>query len=609
MMHRAALSARNSSRRSASSGTWKGLALLLCLLCQREALRSPQTAQASNRSCDSQVIPHFTDITQKAGIDFQHASDPVKRYIPESMSGGVLLLDYDGDGWLDIYFTNAPTITMIREGKKARGALYRNNHDGTFTDVTDTAGVAYPCSAMGGAVGDFNNDGWPDIYITCLNGGVLYRNNGNGTFTDVTAQSGASNGRWSTGAAFADYDGDGLLDLAVASYVGFDLAHPPEPGSATTCTYRGVSVQCGPHGLPGARDSLFHNLGAGKFADVAASMGMRDQGSYYGLGALWGDFDGSGRPSLFIANDSTPNYLYRNNGHGAFTEMALAAGVAFDRNGKEQANMGVTAGDYLHTGRESLYSTTFSDEVKPLYRNDGDWSFTEVATESGLNGPSLPLLGWGTAFADFNNDGWLDLLSVYGHVYPQVDAIPGSGGYREPKLLSINRGDGLFCDASARAGTVFAEPSAARGLAVGDLFNDGQLDAVIENVDGAPNVLRNHGVQGAHWVEFELAGVASNRSAIGAEVTIHAGGVAQTTEIRSGGSYLSQNDLRAHFGLGSATFVDTLTLRWPSGRRDTLSHLAADRIYAVLEGSGIVDRSRLHPSPKLPQGARSATLP
>ncbi len=572
----------------------RAIALVCVLLVQQTA--APQSSKAgAAKACGSLAVPRFTDITEKAGIRFQHASDSMKRYIPESMSGGVLLLDFDGDGWMDIYFTNTPTLAMMQRGERARSALYRNNHDGTFTDVTEKAGIEYPCAAMGGAVGDFNNDGWPDLYITCLTGGVLYRNNGDGTFTDVTAKSGVSTGRWSTGAAFADYDGDGLLDLAVASYVTLDLAHLPEPGSATTCSYRSVAVQCGPHGLKGARDSLFHNRGSEHFDDASVAMGITGQATYYGLGLLWADFDGSGRPSLFIADDSTPNLLYRNRGHGAFTETALEAGVAFDRDGKEQANMGVTAGDYLHTGRQSLRTTTFSDEVKPLYRNDGDWAFSEVASTSGLNGASEPLLGWGTAFADFNNDGWLDLLTVYGHVYPQVDAIPSSAGYREPKILSMNQGDGAFCDGSQQAGPAITGRSAARGLAVGDLFNDGAVDAVIENIDGTPSVLRNEGVRGTHWIEFELAGTQSNRSAIGAEITVHTGSATQTAEIRSGGSYLSQNDLRAHFGLGNATAVDEVEIRWPSGHHEMVAHLATDRIYAVLEGHGMVDRSRLYP--------------
>jgi hypothetical protein len=572
--------------------------LVVCILLfvGRTSISQSHGSGSDTGQCTSRTVPQFIDVTARSGIRFQHTSDPVKKYIPESMGGGVLLLDFDRDGWLDIYFTNAPTVAMTKKGIAARSALYRNNHDGTFTDVTDKAGVAFPCAAMGGAVGDFDNDGWPDMYITCLGGNVLYRNNGDGTFTDVAWRAGVREGRWSTGAAFADYDQDGYLDLMVANYVDLDLQHLAEPGSASTCTYRGAAVQCGPHGMKGSGDSLFHNKGDGTFAEVSEQMGVSDRAGYYGLGVLWADFDGSGHPSLFVANDSTPNYLYRNQGHGPFSETGLPAGVAFNADGKEQANMGVTAGDYLHNGRQSLFVTTFSDEEKPLYLNEGNWAFKEVAAESGLGTASLPLLGWGTAFADLDNDGWLDLITVYGHVYPQVDSLPASAGFFQPKTLYLNQQHGSFCDASAFAGQAFSSKSSARGLAVGDLFNDGRLDAVIENLDGAPMVLRNQGVPGTHWIEFELVGTTSNRSAIGAELTLRAGGMVQSQEIRSGGSYLSQSDMRAHFGLAAALSADQLVVRWPSGQIDTLNQLAGDRIYSVLEGSGVVDRIRLAPA-------------
>jgi hypothetical protein len=544
----------------------------------------------AHTQCSAGAIPQFDDVTHQAGIHFKHISDPTKRYISESMGGGVLVVDYDQDGWPDLYFTNAPSMAMMLRGEKAKSALYHNNRDGTFTDVTEKSGVAFPCAAMGGAVGDYNNDGWPDMIITCLKGSVLYRNNGDGTFTDVSSKTPFDNGRWTTGAAFADYDHDGYLDLAIAGYVQLDLNHLPQPGSATTCMYREIPVQCGPHGLKGGQDALYHNDVGRDFTDESHKSGVEDSNHYYGLGVLWGDFDGTRRDSLFIANDSTANYLYQNLGRGKFAEVGLDAGVAVNGDGKEQANMGVTAGDYLHTGRESLYVTTFSDEVKSLYRNDGNLQFTEVAGKSGLANGSLPLLGWGTVLADFDNDGWLDLFSVYGHVYPQVDRIDGSAGYREAKTLSINNRDGSFCEASALAGPALKQLTAARGLAAADLFNDGNLDAIIENLDGEPLILRNRGIPGRHWIEFELAGTQSNRSAIGAELMLKAGGMTQTQEIRSGGSYLSQSDLRAHFGIGEATYIDELEIHWPSGRIDKLHHLNVDHIFSVLEGSGVIDR-------------------
>ena len=571
--------------------------LLLCLF----ATTLPVTLHAGGSSpagsrCSARPIPQLEDITARAGIRFQHATDATKSYIPDSMGGGVLLIDYDRDGWLDVYFTNAPSVAMMLGGQRAKSALYRNNHDGTFTDVTDSAGVGFPCAAMGGAVGDFNNDGWPDMYITCFSGNVLFRNNGDGTFTNVAKQGGVVDGAWSTGAAFADYDHDGFLDLMVTNYVDLDLLHLPQPGSSRTCTYRSVPVQCGPHGLKGGKDVLFHNQGDGKFSDVSEKSGVSDQTAYYGLGVLWGDFDGSGLPSLFVANDSTPNYLYRNLGHGHFEEIALVAGVSLDTEGKEEANMGVTAGDYLHTGLQSIYTTTFSGEVKPLFRNDGKFEFNDVAVTSGLASASRDLLGWGTSFADFDNDGWLDLMTVYGHVYPQVDTMPGAAGYREPKTLFLNGRDGTFCNASQLTGDALQQPAAARGLAVGDLFNDGNVDAVVEDIDGLPLILRNHGSGGMHWISLELAGTTSNRSAIGTELKLTAGGVMQTEEVRSGGSYLSQSDLRVHFGLGSAKLIDELQIRWPSGKIETVHQLDADRFYSILEGSGVVQRNRIVPT-------------
>ena len=541
-------------------------------------------------------------MTQRAGIHFRHVFAPEQKYIVESMSGGVLLLDYDRDGWPDIYFTNAPTVEMALRGQKTSGALYHNNHDGTFTDVTEKAGVATPCFAMGGAVGDYNNDGWPDIYITCWGGNVLYRNNGDGTFTDVTAKAGVADGRWSTGAAFGDYDGDGFVDLMVANYVDLHLDKLPQFGSGPTCNYKGIEVQCGPRGLKGAGDSLFHNNGDGTFTDVSKAAGVDDPNGYYGLGVVWADFNNTGRPDIYVANDSTPNYLYRNQGKGKFAEIGLESGTALTADGNEQASMGVTVGDYLHTGRPSIYITNFSDDYDTLYRNDGNWNFEDVSYQSGVALPSFPWVKWGDAFVDLDNDGWLDLIAVSGHVYPQVDTLPPGSRYRQPKLLHFNQKDGTFCDASDQGGAALLEPRVSRGLAVGDLFNDGNMDVVVEDLDGSPMILKNHGIAGRHWVSFELAGTKSNRLAIGARLKILAGGMTQSEEIHSGGSYLSQNDLRVHFGLGSATKIDRVEIRWPSGTVDILKDLDADKYYSVLEGRGIVPSADV--GPVAPRNAR-----
>ena len=565
---------------------------------------SSSTADPKAFVCKGRPIPQLDDVTAKTGVNFRHISDPEKKYIVESMSAGVLLIDYDRDGWLDIYFTNSPTVNMAINGQKSRSALYHNNHDGTFTDVTDKAGVAFPCFAFGGAVGDYNNDGWPDMYITCLGGNVLYRNNGDGTFTDVTKQAGVADGRWSTGAAFGDYDNDGFVDLAVANYVDFHLDDLPKFGSSPTCTYRGIAVQCGPRGLKGAGDSLFHNNGDGTFSNVTKQAGVEDARGFYGMGLVWADFNNTGRPDIYIANDSTPNYLYKNEGNGKFTEIGLESGTAVNEDGSEQGSMGIAIGDYNHTGRQSMLITNFANEYNTLYRNDGDWNFQDATYKSGLAVPSLPGVKWGTAFADLDNDGWIDLLVVAGHVYPQVDQLPAQGGYREPRSLSMNLGNEKFCDASQQAGPALMEKRVSRGLAVGDLFNSGNLDVVINDLDGPPSILRNRGIPGRHWVSFELAGTKSNRMGIGAKLKVVAGGMTQTDELHSGGSYLSQNDMRMHFGLGSAAKIDSLEIRWPSGKIDTIKDLEVDKFYSILEGKGVVDPKELKPKAAAPPPAK-----
>jgi enediyne biosynthesis protein E4 len=546
-------------------------------------------------ACKNRPVPQLEDVTEKAGIRFRHSYSAEKKYIPESMSGGVLLLDYDRDGWLDIYFTNAPTVDMALKRQPARGALYHNNHDGTFTDVTDKAGIATPCWANGGAVGDYNNDGWPDIYITCLGANVLYRNNGDGTFTDVTAQAGVGDVRNSTGAAFGDYDNDGSVDLMVTNYVDFHLQSLPGFGKLPICTYRGLDVQCGPRGLKGAGDTLYHNNGDGTFTDVSKAAGVDDLNGYFGLGVVWVDFNNTGRQDIFVANDATPNYLYKNEGNGKFREIGLESGTAVSEDGVEQACMGVAIGDYNHTGRPSIYVTNFADEYDTLYRNNGAWEFDDVSYKSGVGLPSMPYVKWGDTFFDVDNDGWLDLIAVSGHVYPQVASLPSGAGYRQPGLLQLNQGDGTFCDASTQAGPALTQRRVSRGLAVGDLFNDGQLDVVVEDIDGAPVILRNHGIPGHHWVSFELAGTKSNRLALGARVKLTAGGMTQSADVRSGGSYLSQSDVRVHFGLAAATKIDSVEIRWPSGATEVLRNLPADQFYSVLEGKGVVPADAIRP--------------
>ena len=549
----------------------------------------PSTSVGYPANPAEQSYPELVDITASTKIDFTHFSSPEQKYIVESMSGGVALIDYDRDGWPDIYFTNAQNVAMAREGKPARSALYHNNHDGTFTDVTDKAGVGYPCWAQGAVVGDYNNDGWPDLLVTCLSGVVLYRNNGDGTFTDVTKSAGLSGDKlWATGAAFGDYDGDGWPDLFVAHYVDIHLDAMAEFGSASTCKYLGIDVQCGPRGLKGSPDSLYHNDRNGTFTDVSSRAGVADPGRRFSLGAVWSDFDNDGKLDLFVANDSEPNYLYRGDGKGRFEDAALTSGVAYSEDGKEQANMGVAVGDYLHTGRMSVAVSHFDNEYTTLYRNDGAMNFKEVSQASGVLKATTGYVQWGDAFVDFDNSGWEDLFIVSGHVYPQVDSVHQGLSYREPMVLLRNSHDGTFKDISKEAGVEIQVPRVSRGLAIGDLFNDGKVEAVVENLVGQPVILRPIGGAPHHWISFQLEGVRSNRLALNARIRLRAGELVQMGEVLSGGSYLSQNDLRIHFGLGSHELVDRAEVLWPNGSVETLTGLAVDRFYRIREGVGVV---------------------
>ena len=567
----------------------------MCFSQSAQAVKAPPTSGAAPQpSAATQLV----DITARTGIHFDHMSTPDARYIVESMSGGVALIDYDQDGYPDVYFTNAASVEMGLAGKKAKSALYRNNHDGTFTDVTDKAGVGYPCWAMGATVGDYNNDGRPDLLVTCFGGVVLYRNNSNGTFTDVTKQAGLSgdNG-WATGASFGDYDGDGWPDLFVAHYVDFHLNDLPTFGSKKTCQYHDVPVQCGPRGLKGTSDNLYHNRGDSTFEDVSKQAGVDDARGFFGLTAVWAHLGGDGPPNLFVANDGEPNFLYVNDGHGHFTDVAYPSGVAVNQDGTEQANMGVALGDYMHTARFSIAISHFSEEYATLYRNDGEMNFTDVSYSSGIARGTTPYVGWGDAFIDLNNSGWLDFILVNGHVYPQVGASGTGTVYREPKLVYSNQHDGTFRDVSKVSGPAVLIPQVSRGLAVGDLFNDGHLEIVIENLEGGPMILRAEADAQNHWISLELRGTKRNLLALNTRVRVTGAELIQEDEVRSGGSYLSQNDMRLHFGLGKHSRVDKVEVTWSSGAKETLANLSADRFYVVQEGKGVVSA---HPSATSP---------
>ena len=579
-----------------------GIAILrVCLPAQNAGRAVSPERKAGQSGAEPQVVvPELVDITASTRIRFKHLASPDKKYIVESMSGGVALIDYDRDGWPDIYFTNAPDVDMQLAGKKARSALFHNDHNGTFTDVTDKAGVGHPCWANGAVVGDYNNDGWPDLLVTCFGGLVLYDNNGGGTFTDVTKKAGlAGDTFWAMGAAFGDYDGDGLQDLFVSHYAAYDLHDLPAFGSMVNCQYYGIKVQCGPAGLKGSPDNLYHNNGDGTFSDVSKQAGVDDPEKLLGLTAVWSDLNSDGKIELFVANDGARNYLYQLDGKGHFAEIGYAAGVALDENGKALANMGVALGDYLHTGRFAIAITHFSEQYLQFLRNDGDLSFTDVSNVSRIARSTIHYVGWGDAFFDIDNDGWLDLIAVNGHVYPQIDQANIGVYFREPSLLFLNQRDGTFRDASDQP--ALKVPRVGRGLAIGDLFNDGVQEVVIEDLEGEPTILRPKGGPRNHWISFELAGTKSNKLALNARVKVITRDFAQTDEVRSGGSYLSQSDLRLHFGLGDHHQADKVEISWPSGGSETLTNLEANRFYCVKEGAGVVPCASVRPTATPPR--------
>ena len=524
----------------------------------------------------------YRDITRAAGITFQHHAAPEKKYIVESMSGGVALFDYDNDGRLDIYFVDSLTVDSANRPEAARSALYRNLGGLKFEDVTDRAGVGRAGWGMGVCTGDVDGDGWEDLYVTALGGNHLYRNNRDGTFADVTEAAGVRGSGWSTGCGFADYDRDGRLDLFVSRYVKVDLARLPEFGKDKTCEYRGIAVQCGPRGLQGDSDFLFHNDGGGRFTDVSVKAGVSDPKGYFGLGIAWLDTNADGWPDLYVGNDSNANFLYLNQKDGTFKDAAFPQGVAVSEDGAEQGSMGIAVGDYDHSGRFSLFVTNFAEEYNALYRNDGD-HFSDMSFRSRTAAVSLPYVGWGNAFFDYDNDTWLDLIAVNGHVYPQLDRVRmgASAGYRQRKLLYHNRGDGTFDEVAARYGQAFMEERVSRGLAVGDIDNDGGLDLVINDLDGGPQILHNELAGRAHWLIVTLHGKAPNTSAIGAVVTVRTGSTTQRSLVQSGTSYLSQDDMRRHFGLGSAERVDRIDVTWSDGTTSHLEGVQADRIIDV----------------------------
>lgn len=534
----------------------------------------------------------FADVTKAAGINFVHESAKEKRYIVESMSGGAAMFDFDGDGRLDIYLLNSYSVEAAL-AKKPRPAavLYRNLGNGKFEEVAAKAGVADPGWSVGVSVADFDNDGWDDLYVTCFGPNKLYRNLGNGKFEDVTAKAKVSDTRFSTGSAWGDYDRDGDLDLFVTNYVEFSLDKLPQFGKGETCRYRNVEVQCGPRGLPGAGDTLYRNNGDGTFTDVSKQAKVEDAAGHYGLGVVWTDFDDDGWLDIFVANDTVPNFAYRNNRDGTFTETAFSMGIAVDENGNEQACMGITVGDYDRDGRLDLAVSNFSEDYNTIYHKNADGTFTDVTRTTKTVEAALPFVGWGMKFFDADHDGWLDLFVANGHVYPQVEGAYPGGQYKQRKLLYRNLRNGMFAEIAAEASSALLERRVSRGVAFGDYDEDGAVDVIVNELDGAPMLLRNElmkaaGKDYANWVQLKLVGVKSNRNAVGAKVKLTAGSLTQVDEVRSGDSYLSHSDWRLHFGLGTARAIEQVEIQWPNGGVEKLKGLPINQMLTITEGKG-----------------------
>jgi len=531
----------------------------------------------------------FVNVAREAGLRAKtiFGGEKRNRYLIETTGCGVAFFDYDGDGWLDLFFVNGTRFeTKFAAGQEPVNRLYKNNRDGTFTDVTLKSGLARSGWGQGCCVGDYDNDGRDDLFVTYWGDCALYRNNGDGTFTDVSVKAGVTTGggkrsRWNTGCAFLDYNRDGWLDLFVANYIDFDVKTVPVPEGGT-CRYKGLPVACGPPGLDGGKNLLFRNNGDGTFTDVSERAGIWNTPGTYGLGVLVADFDNDGWPDIYVANDSSSSALYRNNHNGTFTEIAIEAGVAFSPDGKPQAGMGVAAADYDHDGHLDIVKTNFAGDTSSLYRNLGKNSFDDQTFQAGL-GINTRFLGWGAAFADFDNDGRPDILLCNGHVYPEVGESANESGYRQRKVFYRNLGNGRFADVSTQAGPGVLERVAGRGMAIGDFDNDGDLDVVVNCVNDVPQLLRCDLKVKQNWLKVKCVGTKSNRSAIGARVACTPeGGKPQLDEVRSGGGYLSQNDLRLHFGLGDAAKA-SLEIRWPSGHVDRMDEVSANQVVRVVE--------------------------
>jgi enediyne biosynthesis protein E4 len=527
----------------------------------------------------------FTNVSRQSGIEFRHVSGPEtdKKYLFEVKGGGVAFLDYDNDGWPDVVVVQGSTVEQLRRGGSPKCELFRNKRDGTFERVTEAAGLKASGWGMGVAAADYDNDGWVDLYITSFGPNTLYRNNGDGTFTDVTEKAGVGDPRWSSSAAFGDYDLDGDLDLYVVNYVSMDLDQLPEP----ICRYRGTPTICGPRDLPGASDSFYRNNGDGTFTEVSRESGASDPDKRYGLGAVWGDVDNDGDPDLYVANDFGPNFLFINQGDGTFEEFGLVSGTALSGDGLEQAGMGIDIADYDNDGLMDIFVTHFAHDYSTLYRNTGDLMFEDVTGRVGIQAWEWFVVSWGTHLADVDHDGWKDIFHANGHVYPFLEQAGLDEEYRQAPSLFLNRGDGTFQDASSDIGPESQRKMVGRGTAMADYDNDGDLDFLIANLSGSPQLLRNDLAPGTNWVMFRLKGTKSNRDGIGARVKIRAGGVEQVHEVRRNVGIYSSSDARVHFGTGKASQIELVEIFWPGEQIQRFEGVAANRHYLIDQEAGL----------------------
>ena len=565
---------------------WKGRYARVGFVCGGVCLLLLTVVGGRNHSVGTPVAD-FVDLAAKAGLDVRVISggEINRKYILESTGTGVAVFDYDNDGLPDIFFVNGSTIDAA--GKEtASNRLYRNAHDGTFVDVTERVGLAASGWGQGVCVGDYDNDGWPDLYVTYYGKNRLYHNN-HGVFEDVTEQAkvGGDAQVWSTGCAFTDYDRDGLLDLFVAQYARFDLRTAPLPGASQFCLWKGIAVFCGPRGLPGSKNILYRNLGNGKFQDVRSTAHIDQTAGHFCFTASSLDYDEDGWPDIYVACDSAPSILYHNNRDGTFTDVAAMAGVAYNEDGRAQAGMGVAIADYDCDGHLDIFRTNFSEDTSTLYHNNGDGTFNEATYSSGV-GVNTRFLGWGTAFFDLDDDGWPDLILANGHVYPEVDRLNLDVTYKEPRVLYHNNGNRTFADVSEAAGPGVRRRASDRGLATGDFWNDGRQSIVIANMNNTPSLLVNRMRSSNHWIEFKTQGTRSNRDGIGARLTLGNGSRRCVQEIRSGSSYISNHDRRVHFGLGAKPALPRLEVIWPSGLREAFGDLPLDTIVSIKEGTG-----------------------